>query len=365
MLTKKDDYPWIQDDDLGALSLLMRNAGQYPLLTAQQERDLGQCMAAGVAEETKANPDRRVLDEAKKARELLICSNLRLVVSIAKKYKVPSGLELFDLVQFGHEGLIDAADRYDYAKGYRFSTYATWWIRQNISRGLMNESRMIRLPVHIFDKLYDIKQEMRKLTALLEREPTNEELAASLHMTVEQLHTLRSHERQTMSLDTPLGSDDDDRCFGDIIEHPDSLDLDGLAIQSIEKDRVHRLLSALSEREQLVIARRFGLFGHIEQTLAEISRDLHLSRERIRQIEEKAMAKLQEVALNEPKLSKKRGHRYQFGTQCIQVYFLEQTRQWIGWYADERGDYHYHCFGHIRPSLPEVSSPRKKQKQPA
>ena len=365
MPTKKDDYPWIQDDEPDALSVFMRSAKQYPLLTAEQERDLGLRIADGVAEEAKATPNQRILNDARQAKERLICSNLRLVASIAAKYKVPFGQERSDLIQFGHEGLIRAVSQYDPTKGFRFSTYATWWIRQAISRGLMNDSRLIRLPVHIFEKLYDLKRETRNLWSTLNREPTDEELATCLHITVNQLRALRSHERQTMSLDAPLGAEDDDRCFGDILEHRDSPDLDGLAIQSIEKDRVHRLLSALSEREQLVIARRFGLFGHIEQTLAEISRDLHLSRERVRQIEEKAMAKLQEVALNEPKLSKKRGHRYQFGTQCIQVYFLEQTRQWIGWYADERGDYHYHCFGHIRPSLPEVSSPRKKQKQPA
>ena len=256
-----------------SLQLFLNEAGRYPLLTAAEEVELAKRIERG--------------DEAAKNR--MINSNLRLVVSIAKRYQ-GHGLALLDLIQEGVIGLIRAAEKFDWRRGYKFSTYATWWIRQAVQRGVANKSRTIRIPVHIADREQKIGRAERELTAKLGRAPTDEEISDASKISLKHLHEVRAAARAVTSLDRPVG-EDNDASIGDLI---------GVAAGGVEEEvevslterTLHRVLRSLPEREQQVLALRYGLGKEEPQSLEEIGRRIGITRERVRQIEMAALERL-------------------------------------------------------------------------
>jgi RNA polymerase primary sigma factor len=254
-----------------ALQLFLNEAGRYPLLTAAEEVELAKRIERG----------------DKEAKDLMVNSNLRLVVSIAKKYQ-GHGLSLLDLIQEGIIGLIRAAEKFDHRKGFKFSTYATWWIRQAVQRGVANKSRTIRIPVHIVEREQKIARAERKLLPELERTPTDEEIANESELPVKQVREVRSAARAVTSLDKPLGTEGD-ASLADIV----AVDPKGPEQEvhlSLEHDALHRAVDQLPERERVVVKLRFGLDGDPDpQSLEQIGRRLGLTRERVRQIEREAL----------------------------------------------------------------------------
>ena len=256
-----------------SLQLFLNEAGRYPLLTAAEEVELAKLIERG--------------DPAAKNR--MINSNLRLVVSIAKRYQ-GHGLSLLDLIQEGVIGLIRAVEKFDWRRGYKFSTYATWWIRQAVQRGVANKSRTIRIPVHIADREQRIGRAERELTAKLGRPPTDDELSQASKITLKQLHEVRSAARAVTSLDKPLG-DDNDASIGDLV---------GVAANGVEEEvevsltesTLHQALEKLPPREREVLTLRYGLGREEPQSLEEIGRRLGITRERVRQIEANALERL-------------------------------------------------------------------------
>src|SRR3954447_9118417 len=236
-------------------------------------------------------------DLAKQSRDHLTSANLRLVVSIARKYINQAGMGLLDLIQEGNAGLMRAVDKFEYARGFKFSTYATWWIRQAIQRGLADQSRTIRIPVHMVETMSRVTRVTRDLTVSLGRAPTSEEVAAVMSedprtpMTAERVEEIRRFDRQPVSLETPVG-DEGDAELGDLIEDRDAVSpLDAVADRML-KEQLASVLNSLDGREQRVLRLRFGLDDGHARTLEEVGREFGLTRERIRQIESQALRKL-------------------------------------------------------------------------
>jgi RNA polymerase primary sigma factor len=257
-----------------SLQLFLNEAGRYPLLTAAEEVELAKLIERG--------------DKA--AKDRMVNSNLRLVVSIAKKYQ-GHGLSLLDLIQEGIIGLIRAVEKFDWRRGYKFSTYATWWIRQAVQRGVANKSRTIRIPVHIVEREQKIARAERDLIVQLERPPTDEELAKKTKLQVKHVREVRNAARTVASLDKPVG-DDSDTSFGDLIAQ-DASDVAEEVVVGLGEDALHRAVETLPEREKLVIKLRYGLDGDNEpMSLEHIGRVMGITRERVRQIETQALGRL-------------------------------------------------------------------------
>ena len=308
-LSDDEEEPQAVEDERGASADLVRaylnGIGRTKLLTAEQEVDLAKRIVAGLfAEErlTAADDEGAALDpqyradlrtitfEGRAAKNHLLEANLRLVVSIAKRY-TGRGLAFLDLIQEGNLGLIRAVEKFDYTKGYKFSTYATWWIRQAITRAMADQARTIRIPVHMVEVINKLARVQRQMLQDLGREPTPEELSKELDMTPEKVIEVQKYGREPISLHTPLGEDGDSE-FGDLIEDTEAVvPADAVGFTMLQK-QLESLLDSLSEREAGVIRMRFGLGDGMPKTLDQIGDTFGVTRERIRQIESKTMAKL-------------------------------------------------------------------------
>jgi RNA polymerase primary sigma factor len=259
-----------------SLQLFLNEAGRYPLLTAAQEVELAKLIESGDQE----------------AKDRMVNSNLRLVVSIAKKYQ-GHGLTLLDLIQEGIIGLIRAVEKFDWRRGYKFSTYATWWIRQAVQRGVANKSRTIRIPVHIVEREQKIARAERELVLQLERMPTDEEVAEKAKLNVKHVRDTRNAARTVASLDKTVG-DDSDTSFGDLVAQS-AEDVAEEVQLSLDESALHQAIGTLPEREQMVIRMRYGLDEEMEpKSLEEIGRRMGITRERVRQIETQALSRLAE-----------------------------------------------------------------------
>jgi RNA polymerase primary sigma factor len=256
------------------LRLYLKEAGEIPLLTKNEEIELAKRIEAG----------------DKRAKDRMIQSNLRLVISIAKNYYTQD-MDLLDLIQEGNTGLIRAVEKFDYRKGYKFSTYATWWIRQAITRAIANQDRNIRIPVHMIEKINKMVRTERKLLQETGKEPTDEELANELRIDPQEVPEIRRIARRTTSLETPVG-DEGDAELGDFIENQSTPDPVDVLSRIIAKESLDQVLKAMDERERKVIELRFGFKGEHPRTLAQVSRRFNVSRERIRQIEAKALEQI-------------------------------------------------------------------------
>lgn len=263
----------------------LKEIGAIPLLTAEQEK-----AAAKVLKETDP-----ASTEYKDAKDLMISSNLRLVVSMAKQY-TNRGLSFQDLVQEGNLGLMRAVEKFDYEKGFRFSTYATWWIRQAMVRAIADQSRDIRIPVHMNEQIIKVNRTQRVLMQELGREPSDEEVAKKIGngMTVEKVRDIRSIAQQPVSLESPTGEEDDSALI-DFIEDKKAMDPAAYASSQAVKDAVNELLKELPEREEMILRMRFGLDDGRPKTLEEVGNACHVTRERIRQIESKALRRLHQM----------------------------------------------------------------------
>jgi RNA polymerase primary sigma factor len=272
--------------------------GAHPLLTAADEEQLGARLAAGRKAEhaLESCPPREraaleaVVREATEARRRFIQCNLRLVVSVARRYE-SSGLSLLDLIQEGNLGLLRAVEKFDHTKGFKFSTYATWWIRQAIGRAIAESSRTIRVPAHVRDSYSLIDQSTARLAAMLDRTPTAEEVAADTGLTTERVELARQHRSAMVSLQSPIGADGDTE-LADTIEDEGAQAPYEAAAAALERESLRAQLARLNERERMVLSLRFGLDTAEPRTLAEIGDSFDLTRERIRQIEARALGKL-------------------------------------------------------------------------
>jgi RNA polymerase nonessential primary-like sigma factor len=279
----------------------LNGIGKRPLLTAAEEVDLAKRIEAGVfarhvldtdpdLSPTHAADLRAVARDGDAARNHLLEANLRLVVSLAKRY-TGRGMPLLDLIQEGNLGLIRAVEKFDYAKGFKFSTYATWWIRQAITRGMADQARTIRLPVHLVEQVNKISRVKRDLHQKLGRDATHEEIAEESGIPVEKIADLLDHSRDPVSLDMPVGSEEE-APLGDFIEDGEATDAETTVISHLLHEDLRRVIATLDEREQNVIRMRYGLDDGQPRTLDQIGRRYGLSRERVRQIEREVMAKL-------------------------------------------------------------------------
>ena len=267
------------DASYDSVQMYLREIGQYPLLNAQQERDLA----------------KRILAEDNEARNILARSNLRLVVSIAKKYVNRSpDLTLLDLIQEGNLGLFKAVDKFDHTKGYKFSTYATWWIRQAITRALADQSRTIRIPVHMVETIAKYKQKVRELSQHLGRDPLPEEIASEMGLELEKVYTIQKINQDTVSLESPVGEDDDERStLGSFIADDSVAPPEQNASRRILSEQMVSILGELSPKERKILEMRNGLTEEgICYTLEEVGREFGVTRERIRQIEAKALERI-------------------------------------------------------------------------
>ncbi len=279
VLEKKKLQHRRSDSSYDSVQMYLREIGQYPLLNAAMERELAQ----------------RILDGDEEARSILARSNLRLVVSIAKKYVNRSpDLTLLDLIQEGNLGLFKAVDKFDHSKGFKFSTYATWWIRQAITRALADQSRTIRIPVHMVETIAKYKQKVRELSQHLGRDPLPEEIAAEMGVEVDKIYTIQKINQDTVSLESPIGDDDDERStLGSFIadETISSPDMD--SSRRILSEQMTAILDELSPKERKILEMRNGLTEEgICFTLEEVGREFGVTRERIRQIEAKALERI-------------------------------------------------------------------------
>jgi RNA polymerase primary sigma factor len=256
------------------LRLYLKEAGEIPLLSKNEEVELAVRIEAG----------------DKRAKDRMIQSNLRLVISIAKNYYTQD-MDLLDLIQEGNTGLIRAVEKFDYRKGFKFSTYATWWIRQAITRAIANQDRNIRIPVHMIEKINKMVRTERKLLQETGREPSDDDLASELGVDTQEIREMRKIAQRTTSLETPIG-DEEDAELGDFIENSKTPDPADVVSSLIAKESLDRVLRAMDERERKVVELRFGLKGEHPRTLAEVSSRFNVSRERIRQIEAKALEQI-------------------------------------------------------------------------
>ena len=268
------------DSAYDSIQMYLKEIGQYPLISASQEKDLAKRIQVGDNE----------------AKNLLAKANLRLVVSIAKKYVGRSpDLTLLDLIQEGNLGLFRAVDKFDWTKGYKFSTYATWWIRQAITRALADQSRTIRVPVHMVETIAKYKQVVRRLMQDLGREPLPDEIATEMDMDVDKIYQIEKIEQDVMSLETPVGDEDDGKStLQDFIPDDKILSPDQESSRRILRDQVNMILGDLSEKERKILEMRHGLNDGITHTLEEVGREFGVTRERIRQIEAKAHEKIRQ-----------------------------------------------------------------------
>jgi RNA polymerase primary sigma factor len=289
----------------------LKSIGRTSLLTAEQEVDLAKRIEAGLFAEHKLDtepdldPDRRrdlelIAEDGRRAKSHMLEANLRLVVSVAKKYS-DRGLSLLDVVQEGNLGLIRAVEKFDYTKGYKFSTYAMWWIRQAIQRGFADSARTIRLPVHVLEMLSKLSRVERDMHQRLGREPTPEELAVELDRTPDQIEELLRTSRQPISLDSTIG-EDGETSIGDLIEDVDAPEASELVDRQLMAEQLRSALDALTPREATIMAMRFGLYDGNPHTLDEIGRALGLTRERIRQLEKQSLSKLRHPSRAQPLL---------------------------------------------------------------
>ena len=282
----------------------LNGIGKTALLTAEEEVQLAQDIELGLyAQHLLEDPEKQLTRamkrdlkilarEGKKARGHLLEANLRLVVSLAKRY-TGRGMPLLDLIQEGNLGLIRAMEKFDYAKGFKFSTYATWWIRQAITRGMADQSRTIRLPVHLVEQVNKLSRIKRELYQQLGREATNEELAAESGIDESKIEMLLRQSRDPVSLDMPVGADEE-APLGDFIEDSEATDAETAVVAALRHSDIRSVLGSLELREQQVIRLRYGLDDGVPRTLDQIGRRFGLSRERVRQIEREVMSKLRD-----------------------------------------------------------------------
>jgi RNA polymerase primary sigma factor len=270
-----DEKTYMDDIADDSVRLYLREIGKIPLLNAQEELALAQKVVAG---------DKRAKDQMAEA-------NMRLVVSIAKRY-VGRGLDLLDLIQEGNTGLLRAVEKFDPDKGFKFSTYATWWIRQAITRAIADQARTIRIPVHMVETINKLLRTQRRLTQELNREPSNEEIAKEMEIDVEKVEHIMKIKQDISSLDASVRDDEEDSVLADFIEDEDTISPEESATNQLLKEHVKDMLGALTEREQKILKLRFGLEDGKSHTLEEVGQEFSVTRERIRQIEAKALAKL-------------------------------------------------------------------------
>ena len=272
--------------------MYLREIGRVPLLSAEEEVRLAKRMERGRVELLKpaVNRDYRLIEDGEEAQRRLTEANLRLVVSVAKKY-IGRGMSLLDLIQEGNIGLIRAVEKFDYTKGYKFSTYATWWIRQAITRAIADQARTIRIPVHMVETINRLIRISRRLLQDLGREPTSEEIAEQMEISPEKVREIIKVSQEPVSLETPIGEEDDSH-LGDFIEDHTALAPADAASHQLLKEQVEDVLDSLTERERKVLQLRFGLDDGRSRTLEEVGKEFHVTRERIRQIEAKALRKL-------------------------------------------------------------------------
>ncbi len=262
-----------------SIQMYLKEIGQYPLIYASDEKELAKRIERGDLE----------------AKNLLARANLRLVVSIAKKYVGRSAnLTLLDLIQEGNLGLFKAVEKFDWTKGYKFSTYATWWIRQSITRALADQSRTIRIPVHMVETISKYKQTHRRLSQDLGREPLAEEIATEMGIPVEKIHTIENISQETISLEQPIGDDDDKSTLENFIPDDKILRPDQESSRRILSDQVREVLNELNPKERKILEMRYGLLDGIQHTLERVGEEFGVTRERIRQIEAKVHEKLRQ-----------------------------------------------------------------------
>jgi RNA polymerase sigma factor (sigma-70 family) len=287
------------DSDVDLVRRYLSELGSYPLLTAEQEVELAQAIEAGRLAEAELNAGHvargkkaqleAVTQAAEAARRTFIQSNLRLVVSIAKRYQ-GTGLSLLDLIQEGNLGLMRAVEKFDHRKGFKFSTYATWWVRQSIGRGIADKGRTIRLPSHLVDTMSVLSKASSALLKTLEREPTPQELADETGLPIERVRMALHAAPDLVSLSAGIG--DDDTELGDLLADRDAESPFDAAVTSLAQADLGRLLNFLNPREREILSLRFGLDGMQPRTLDEVGKQFNVTRERIRQIEAKALTKL-------------------------------------------------------------------------
>lgn len=271
----KADTSYLDDISDDSVRLYLREIGKIPLLTPEEELALA----------------RKVKSGSKKAKDQMAEANMRLVVSIAKRY-VGRGLDLLDLIQEGNTGLLRAVEKFDPDRGFKFSTYATWWIRQAITRAIADQARTIRIPVHMVETINKLLRTQRRLTQELNREPTNEEIGAAMEMDVDKVEHIMKIKQDISSLDASVRDDEEDSVLGDFIEDEDAKTPTESASEQLLKEQVRKILGSLTEREQKILKLRFGLEDGKSHTLEEVGQEFSVTRERIRQIEAKALAKL-------------------------------------------------------------------------
>ena len=288
-LKELDDEEELSDEELeitvdnvdsfadDSVRLYLREIGKIPLLTPEEETELAY----------------KILDGDKKAKDKMVEANMRLVVSIAKRYG-GRGLDFLDLIQEGNTGLLRAVEKFDPGKGFKFSTYATWWIRQAITRAIADQARTIRIPVHMVETINKVLRTTRRLTQELNREPTTEEIAKEMDMDPEKVEYVMKIKQDIASLDASVGrdGDDEDSVLGDFVEDEERVSPEDSAATQLLKEQIAEILSALSEREQKIVKLRFGIGGGRPHTLEEVGAEFSVTRERIRQIEAKALSKL-------------------------------------------------------------------------
>ena len=266
--------------------MYLKEIGRVPLLSADEEIVLAKQIEAGAQEDATYKD----IQLSKKAKKKLVDANLRLVVSIAKRY-VGRGMLFLDLIQEGNLGLIKAVDKFDYTKGYKFSTYATWWIRQAITRAIADQARTIRIPVHMVETINKLIRISRQLLQDKGREPLPEEIAEGMGITVERVREIQKIAQEPVSLETPIGEEEDSH-LGDFIEDQDAIDPDDAASYILLQEQIEDVFTCLTDREQQVLILRFGLKDGKPRTLEEVGQHFNVTRERIRQIEGKALTKL-------------------------------------------------------------------------
>lgn len=285
------DYNAVNAGISDPVRLYLRECGSNPLLSAEQEMALAKQIEKGKAPD--ATPEEK--EAAQQAKKEMANANLRLVVSIAKKYP-GRGMPFLDLIQEGNIGLLKAVDKFDYTKGYKFSTYATWWIRQAITRSIADQARTIRVPVHMVETINKMNRVGRKFLQEHGREATNEELSREMGISVDKIREAKKAAQDPISLETPIGEKEDSH-LGDFIEDQKTASPEDEATATMRREQVYRMLDTLTEREKGVLALRFGMDDGTPRTLEEVGKHFGVTRERIRQIEGKALKKLKKQAM--------------------------------------------------------------------